>query len=53
MSHGDRITELPAGFRVVASSEGAPFAPSPMTRGTTTAPCFTRKWCTRRMAAHC
>jgi len=26
MSHGDRITELPAGFRVVASSEGAPFA---------------------------
>ncbi|WP_149541490.1 glutamine-hydrolyzing GMP synthase [Siccirubricoccus phaeus] len=26
MSHGDRITELPPGFRVVASSEGAPFA---------------------------
>ena len=26
MSHGDRITQLPAGFRVVASSEGAPFA---------------------------
>ena len=26
MSHGDRITELPNGFRVVASSEGAPFA---------------------------
>ncbi|MEN0073063.1 MAG: glutamine-hydrolyzing GMP synthase [Paracraurococcus sp.] len=26
MSHGDRITRLPAGFRVVASSEGAPFA---------------------------
>jgi GMP synthase (glutamine-hydrolysing) len=26
MSHGDRITALPPGFRVVASSEGAPFA---------------------------
>ena len=26
MSHGDRITELPAGFRVVAASGGAPFA---------------------------
>ena len=26
MSHGDRVTRLPAGFRVVAVSEGAPFA---------------------------
>jgi GMP synthase (glutamine-hydrolysing) len=26
MSHGDRVTQLPPGFRVVASSEGAPFA---------------------------
>ncbi|MBR0656736.1 glutamine-hydrolyzing GMP synthase [Plastoroseomonas arctica] len=26
MSHGDRITVLPPGFEVVASSEGAPFA---------------------------
>ncbi len=26
MSHGDRITEPPPGFRVVATSEGAPFA---------------------------
>ncbi len=26
MSHGDRITVLPPGFRVVAASEGAPFA---------------------------
>jgi len=26
MSHGDRVTKLPAGFRVVARSEGAPFA---------------------------
>jgi GMP synthase (glutamine-hydrolysing) len=26
MSHGDRITELPPGFRAVARSEGAPFA---------------------------
>jgi GMP synthase (glutamine-hydrolysing) len=26
MSHGDRITQLPPGFRVVAQSEGAPFA---------------------------
>jgi GMP synthase (glutamine-hydrolysing) len=26
MSHGDRITALPAGFRAVATSEGAPFA---------------------------
>ena len=26
MSHGDRVTALPAGFRVVAHSEGAPFA---------------------------
>ena len=26
MSHGDRITRLPPGFRAVASSEGAPFA---------------------------
>ena len=26
MSHGDRVTTLPPGFRVVATSEGAPFA---------------------------
>ena len=26
MSHGDRVTRLPAGFRVVAFSDGAPFA---------------------------
>ena len=26
MSHGDRVTRLPPGFRVVASSEGAPFS---------------------------
>ena len=26
MSHGDRVESLPAGFRVVARSEGAPFA---------------------------
>ena len=26
MSHGDRVIELPPGFRVVATSEGAPFA---------------------------
>jgi GMP synthase (glutamine-hydrolysing) len=26
MSHGDRVEALPPGFRVVASSEGAPFA---------------------------
>ncbi len=26
MSHGDRVTRLPAGFRVAATSEGAPFA---------------------------
>ena len=26
MSHGDRVTKLPSGFRVVARSEGAPFA---------------------------
>jgi GMP synthase (glutamine-hydrolysing) len=26
MSHGDRVTRLPSGFRVVAATEGAPFA---------------------------
>ncbi|MBC8794119.1 MAG: GMP synthase (glutamine-hydrolyzing), partial [Tagaea sp. CACIAM 22H2] len=26
MSHGDRVTALPEGFRVVATSEGAPYA---------------------------
>jgi GMP synthase (glutamine-hydrolysing) len=26
MSHGDRITALPEGFRVIAASEGSPFA---------------------------
>ncbi|MTJ82490.1 MAG: glutamine-hydrolyzing GMP synthase [Telmatospirillum sp.] len=26
MSHGDRVTALPPGFRVVATSDGAPFA---------------------------
>ncbi len=26
MSHGDRVTRLPSGFRAVGSSEGAPFA---------------------------
>jgi GMP synthase (glutamine-hydrolysing) len=26
MSHGDRVSAIPAGFRVIATSEGAPFA---------------------------
>jgi GMP synthase (glutamine-hydrolysing) len=26
MSHGDRVTEIPAGFRVIGTSAGAPFA---------------------------
>ena len=26
MSHGDRVTEIPQGFEVIAKSEGAPFA---------------------------
>jgi GMP synthase (glutamine-hydrolysing) len=26
MSHGDRVTKLPGGFRIVGKSEGAPFA---------------------------
>jgi len=26
MSHGDRVVELPAGFKIAATSEGAPFA---------------------------
>lgn len=26
MSHGDRVTKLPQGFRIVATSEGAPYA---------------------------
>ncbi|MHC5307758.1 glutamine-hydrolyzing GMP synthase [Bartonella sp. LJL80] len=26
MSHGDRVTALPAGFKVIATSQGAPFA---------------------------
>ncbi len=26
MSHGDRVTKLPDGFRIVATSEGAPYA---------------------------
>ena len=26
MSHGDRVTQLPAGFKMIASSEGAPIA---------------------------
>jgi len=26
MSHGDRVTQLPAGFKVTATSDGAPFA---------------------------
>ena len=26
MSHGDRVTQLPAGFRIVGASDGAPFA---------------------------
>ena len=26
MSHGDRVTAIPAGFKVIATSEGAPFA---------------------------
>jgi len=26
MSHGDRVTAIPEGFRVIATSEGAPFA---------------------------
>ncbi|OYQ32725.1 GMP synthase (glutamine-hydrolyzing) [Niveispirillum lacus] len=26
MSHGDRVTKLPEGFRIVATSEGAPYA---------------------------
>ncbi len=26
MSHGDRVTKIPSGFKIVATSEGAPFA---------------------------
>ena len=26
MSHGDKVTELPDGFSVIAESENAPFA---------------------------
>ena len=53
MSHGDRVTKLPEGFRAVAQSEGAPLPPSPTTGAGSTACSSTRKWCTRRTARPC
>jgi GMP synthase (glutamine-hydrolysing) A subunit len=50
MSHGDRITVLPPGFRVVAESRARPSPSSPTTPATTTAPCSTPRWCTPRTA---
>ena len=51
MSHGDRVTRLPPGFRAVAVSEGAPFAAiADDARRFYGAACSIPRWCTRRTA---
>ena len=54
MSHGDRVTRLPPGFRSVGISEGAPFAAvADDANADSTACCSTRRSCTRRTAPNC
>jgi GMP synthase (glutamine-hydrolysing) A subunit len=49
MSHGDRVEQLPEGFRIVAKSEGSP----PTRSGASIRPCSTPRSCTRPTAANC
>ena len=54
MSHGDRVTAIPAGFRIVGTSTGAPFAAiADEARKYLRAFSSIRKWCTRRTAQSC
>ena len=54
MSHGDRVTRLPPGFRAVGISTGAPFAAiADDFRAGSTACSSIPKWCTRRKARRC
>ena len=51
MSHGDRVTRLPPGFRVGRRRARARRSPrSPTMRGGSTACCSIPRWCTRRTA---
>jgi GMP synthase (glutamine-hydrolysing) len=50
MSHGDRVAAIPKGFRVIATSEGAPSPPSPTRRGSSMPPSSTWRSSTRPMA---
>ncbi len=51
MSHGDRVVELPAGFKLIASSDGAPIAASPTRSAISTRCNSTRKSPTPSKAA--
>ena len=54
MSHGDRVTRLPPGFRAVgASARARRSPPSPTTRGGSTGCSSIPRWCTRRTARRC
>ncbi len=53
MSHGDRVTELPEGFKVIATSENAPFAIAVDEGRRYYRPCSTPRWCTRPTARSC
>ena len=53
MSHGDRVTRLPPGFRPVAISDGAPFAAIADDTRRFTGCCSIPRWSTRRTARRC
>ena len=50
MSHGDRVTRLPEGFRTIATSPNAPIAMIADEQRRSTPRNSTSKWCTRRTA---
>ena len=53
MSHGDHVAELPPGFRVVATSSGAPFAAVADDERRYYGVQFIPRWSIPRMAARC
>ena len=53
MSHGDHVAALPPGFRVVATSGGAPFAGSQMMTAAITGCSFIPRLCIPKMVRRC
>ncbi len=53
MSHGDRVTALPEGFKVIGTSPNAPLQRFRMRNVSISRFSSTRKWCTRQMVQSC